>query len=129
MNKVMLIGNVGKNPDVRYYDKDQCVAQVSLATTERGYTLPNGTHVPERTDWHNIVFYKGLAKTVDKGDKLYVEGKLRYRFYDDKKGVRKSVTEIYADSMELLSPKKTEVKQEEQIKNSNVSNEDNVLPF
>ena len=133
MNKVMLIGNVGKNPDVRYYDKDQCVAQVSLATTERGYTLPNGTHVPERTDWHNIVFYKGLAKTVEKyvtkGDKLYVEGKLRYRFYDDKKGVRKSVTEIYADSKELLSPKKTEVKQEEQIKNSNVSNEDNVLPF
>ena len=79
------------------------------------------------------MFYKGLAKTVEKyvtkGDKLYVEGKLRYRFYDDKKGVRKSVTEIYADSMELLSPKKTEVKQEEQIKNSNVSNEDNVLPF
>ena len=51
----MLIGNVGKDPDVRYYDADQAVAQLSLATTERGYTLPNGTKVPDRTDWHTVV--------------------------------------------------------------------------
>ena len=108
----MLIGNVGKEPDVRYYDQDQAVAQISLATSERGYTLPNGTQVPERTDWHNVIFYRGLAKVVEKyvhkGDKLYVEGRLRYRAYDDKKGMRQFVTEIYADNMELLSPKKTE---------------------
>lgn len=109
MNKVMLIGNVGKDPDVHYYDADQAVAQVSLATTERGYTLTNGTQVPDHTDWHNLVFFRALAKYVEKyvrkGDRLYVEGKLRYRAYDDKQGKRKYVTEIYVDNMEMLNSK------------------------
>ena len=109
MNKVMLIGNVGKEPVVRYYDHDQAVATFTLATTERGYALPNGTQVPDRTDWHNIVLYRGLAKIVEryvhKGDKLYVEGRIHYRTYDDQKGIRHYVTEVYADSMDLLSPK------------------------
>lgn len=109
MNKIMLIGNVGKDPDVRYYDADQAVAQLSLATTERGYTLPNGTKVPNRTDWHNVIFYRGLAKIVEKyvhkGDKIYVEGKVRYRTYDDQRGVRHNITEVYVDNMELLSPR------------------------
>ena len=109
MNKIMLIGNVGKEPVVRYYDHDQAIATFSLATTERGYTLPNGTQVPDRTDWHNIVLYRGLAKIVEryvhKGDKLYVEGRIHYRTYDDQKGIRHYVTEVYADNMELLSPK------------------------
>lgn len=109
MNKVMLIGNVGKEPDVRYFEQDQAVAQIALATTERGYTLQNGTQVPERTDWHNVIFYRGLAKVVEqyvhKGDKLYVEGRIRYRSYDDKSGMRRYVTEIYADNMELLTPR------------------------
>ena len=78
MNKVMLIGNVGKEPDVRYYDHDQAVAQFPLATTERGYTLQNGTKVPDHTDWHTIMVWRGLAKIVEKyvhkGDKLYIEG-------------------------------------------------------
>ena len=51
----MLIGNVGTDPDVHYYDADQAVAQLRIATTEKGYTLPNGTSVPDRTDWHNLV--------------------------------------------------------------------------
>ncbi len=109
MNKVMLIGNVGKDPDVRYYEQDQAVAQVSLATTEKGYTLQNGTQVPDHTDWHNLVFYRGLAKVVEqyvkKGDKLYVEGRIRYRSYDTQKGERRYVTEILVDNMEMLSPK------------------------
>ena len=109
MNKVMLIGNVGKNPDVRYFEQDQAVAQVALATTERGYKLQNGTQVPDHTDWHNLVFYRGLAKIVEKyvhkGDKLYVEGRIRYRAYDTQKGERRYVTEVLVDNMELLSPK------------------------
>lgn len=109
MNKVMLIGNVGKEPDVRYFEADQAVAQVSLATTERGYTLQNGTQVPERTEWHNLVFYRRLAKIVEqyvhKGDKLYVDGKIRSRSYDNQQGQRKYVTEIIVDNMELLSPR------------------------
>ena len=105
----MLIGNVGKEPDVKYYDADQAVAQFPLATTERGYVLQNGTRVPDRTDWHNIVMWRDLAKIaeryVHKGDKIYVEGRIRYRYYDDKKGQRRFIAEIYADNMELLTPK------------------------
>jgi single-strand DNA-binding protein len=109
MNKVMLIGNVGKDPEIKYYSTDQAVATLTLATTERGYTLPNGTQVPDRTDWHNLVMWKGLAKIAEKyihkGDKIYVEGRLRYRTYDDQKGQRRYVTEVYCENLELLTPK------------------------
>lgn len=109
VNKVILIGNVGKDPDVRYLDNNVAVATFSLATTERGYTLSNGTKVPDRTEWHNIVLWKGLAQTaekyVHKGDKLYLEGKLKYRSYEDKNGMTRNITEIFVDSMEMLSPK------------------------
>ena len=112
MNKVMLIGNVGIEPDVRYYEADQAVAQVRLATTERGYTLQNGTQVPDHTDWHNLIFYRQLAKIVEryvhKGDKIYVEGRLRYRNYDDSKGQRRMVTEIIVENMEMLPKAQTQ---------------------
>ena len=107
LNKVQLIGNVGKEPDVRYLDTGVAVATFPLATTERGYTLASGAQVPERTEWHNIVLWRGLAevaeKYVHKGDKLYVEGKLRSRSYDDQNGVRRYVVEIYGENMEMLS--------------------------
>ena len=62
MNKVILIGNVGIDPEVRYYEADSCVARVRLATTEKGYVLQNGTRVPDRTDWHNLVSIANLRK-------------------------------------------------------------------
>lgn len=128
MNKVMVIGNVGKEPDIRYYDNDQAVATFPLATTERGYTLQNGTKVPDRTDWHNIVLYRGLAKVVEryvhKGDKLYIEGRIHYRSYDDKRGIKRTIAEIYADNMELLSPK-TVVGTPQQTSASGQSNNQN----
>ena len=109
LNKVMLIGNVGKEPDVRYLDNGVAVASLTLATTERGYRLQNGTDVPERTEWHNIVLWRGLAETVEKyvhkGDKLFVEGKIRSRSYDDQNGVKRYITEIFAYNMEMLSPR------------------------
>lgn len=109
MNKIMLIGIVGKEPEVRYFEADQAVATVILATTERGYTLQNGTTVPDQTDWHTIIFRRQLAKIVEqylhKGDKLYVEGRVRYRSFDDKRGQRRYVTEIWAENMEFLTPK------------------------
>ena len=109
MNKVMLIGNVGKDPEVRYVDQGVAVARLSLATTERGYTLQNGTQVPDHTDWHNVILWRRLAEIVEKyvhkGDKLYIEGRIRYTSYDDKQGQRRYVTEIWADNMELLTPK------------------------
>ncbi len=107
MNKVMLIGNVGTDPDVRYYDADQSVATLRLATNEKGGVLPNGTRIPDRTDWHTLVFYRKLAKVVEyyvhKGDKLYVEGRLQYRRYDDKRGIERTAVEIIVDSMEMLT--------------------------
>ena len=109
VNKVILIGNVGKDPDVRYLDSGVAVATFSLATTERGYTLQNGTQVPERTEWHNIVLWRGLAQTaekyVHKGDKLYIEGKIKSRSYDDQNGIKRTIVEIFADNMEMLSPR------------------------
>ena len=111
MNKVMLIGNVGKDPEVRYVDYGQPVARLTMATTERGYTLQNGTRVPDRTEWHSVILWRRLAEIVEryvhKGDKLYVEGRIHYATYDDKQGERQHYTEIWADNLELLSPKAT----------------------
>ena len=105
----MLIGNVGADPEVRYVEQGVAVARLRLATTERGYTLQNGTQVPDHTDWHNIILWRRLAEIVEKyvhkGDKLYIEGRLRYSTYDDKQGQRRYVTEIWADNMEMLTPK------------------------
>jgi single-strand DNA-binding protein len=109
INKAILVGHVGKDPEVRYFDNGGAVASFSLATTERGYTASNGTQVPERTDWHNIVLWRGLAETAEKfikkGSKIYVEGKIRNRSYDDANGNKRYVTEIYGDTLELLDRK------------------------
>ncbi|MBO5025913.1 MAG: single-stranded DNA-binding protein [Bacteroidaceae bacterium] len=112
LNKVMLIGNVGQEPVVRYLDQGVCVATTSLATTERGYTLQNGTQVPERTEWHNLVFWRKQAEIVEKyvhkGDKLYVEGKIQSRTWNDKQGVRHQIVEIMVENMEMLSVKSSQ---------------------
>jgi single-strand DNA-binding protein len=109
VNKVLLIGHVGKDPEVRYYDSGAAVANFSLATTERGYTAANGTQVPDRTEWHNIVLWRGLAevaeKYVRKGSKIYIEGKIRTRSYDDQQGIKRYITEIWGDTLELLDRK------------------------
>ncbi|MCC8187459.1 MAG: single-stranded DNA-binding protein [Bacteroides sp.] len=111
VNKVILLGNVGKDPEVRYLDSGIAVASFPLATSDRAYTLPNGTQVPERTEWHNLVLWRGLAETaekyVHKGDKLYIEGKIRTRSYDDQAGAKRYITEIFVDNMEMLTPKGT----------------------
>lgn len=107
LNKVILIGNVGKDPDVRYFDSGAAVANFPLATSERGYTLANGTVVPERTEWHNIVVRRDqvafVEKWVKKGSGVYVEGKIRTRSYDDQSGVKRYVTEIHADRIEFYN--------------------------
>lgn len=109
LNRVTLLGNVGKDPDVRYLDTGVCVAQFSLATTERGYTKEDGTQVPDRTEWHDIVAWRGIAQTIEKyvkkGDKLYIEGKLRSSSYEDQNGVKRYRKDVYVDNMEMLTPK------------------------
>lgn len=107
VNKVILIGNVGRDPNVRYIAADRAVATFSLATSEPGYVLPNGTQVAERTDWHNIVTWDKLAKLVEqyvrKGNKLYIEGSIHTRSYEDKSKTVRNVTEIWAEKIEFCS--------------------------
>ena len=111
VNKVTLLGNTGKDPDFKTFENGGCVAQFTLATTKRAFTTKDGRQIPERTEWHNIVLQNGLAKVaqqyVHKGDKLYIEGELRTRSYDDANGVKRYITEIVATDMEMLTPKAT----------------------
>lgn len=111
VNKVILIGNVGKDPEIKYFDNDRAVANFSMATTERGFRAANGTEVPDRTEWHNISCWGGLAKVVEqyvkKGDPLYIEGKIRTRTYDDKNGIKRYVTEINVDNLEMLGNRRS----------------------
>ena len=106
VNKVILVGNVGKNPEIRYVDSRPC-ATFSLATTERGYRSQNGTEVPDRTEWHNIVMWDRNAEIaeryVTKGTKLYLEGKLRTREWQDFNAIKRRTTEIYVDTFDILS--------------------------
>ncbi len=105
VNKVILIGNVGSDPDVRYLDRGVAIANFNLATTERGYTMQNGTQVPDKTDWHAIVLWRNLAewaeRFVRKGMKLYVEGKLQTRTWEKEGQIRRK-TEVIAENVQIL---------------------------
>jgi single-strand DNA-binding protein len=106
VNKVILIGNVGKDPEVKYIEQDVPVAKFALATSE-SYKAKNGEKV-ETTEWHNIVLWRGLAKIAEqyvrKGSKLFIEGKITHRQYEQD-GVTKFFTEIVGNNMEMLSSK------------------------
>jgi len=105
VNKVILIGNVGADPDVKYLEGGVAVANLRLATTER-YRNKNGENV-DQTEWHNIVLWRGLAEIVEKyvrkGMRLYIEGRIRTRSWDDQNGNKRYTTEIWADNMQMLS--------------------------
>ncbi|MBR1804172.1 MAG: single-stranded DNA-binding protein [Muribaculaceae bacterium] len=112
VNKVILLGHVGKDPDVRYLAQNQPMATFSLATTDRAYTNANGVQVPERTEWHNIVMWGRNAEVAEryirKGTQLYIEGRLRTRVWEDRNQIKRYVTEIYVDTFELLGRPRTE---------------------
>ena len=109
INKVILLGNAGRDADFKEFDNGGCVATVSVATTKKGYKTKDGREIAERTEWHNVVLVNGLAKVakdyIKKGDKIYIEGELRSRKYNDKEGVERTIVEIIATNLELLSPK------------------------
>lgn len=104
VNKAFILGRVGKDPQVSHVSNVKKAA-FSMATTDRGYTKQDGTQVPDRTEWHNIVAWRGLAevceKYVHKGDLLYIEGKITNRSWD-KDGQTHYITEIVAEVMELF---------------------------
>ncbi|HPW79049.1 MAG: Single-stranded DNA-binding protein [Bacteroidetes bacterium ADurb.Bin037] len=104
LNKVMLIGNVGKDPEIRHLESGTAVANLVLATSER-YRDRNG-EMQEQTEWHNVVLWRGLAdiaeRFVRKGSQIYIEGKIRTRSWEDQSGQKRYTTEIVADTLQLL---------------------------
>lgn len=124
LNKLMIIGNAGAATEVREVNGVK-VANLNVAVTERGYKTAGGKEIPERTDWFTVIAWRGLAeileKYVTKGDKLYVEGKMKSRTYE-KDGQKRMVWELYAENIELLTPKKGEQAPAQQ-------DDENPLPF
>lgn len=106
VNKVILIGNVGADPEVRYLDRGMALATFSLATVDKGYTMQDGSEMPDRIEWHAIVLWRQLAEWAEqylkKGMKIYVEGKLQTRHWE-KDGIVRSKTEIIAETVKILS--------------------------
>ena len=111
INKVILVGNVGKDPSIRYFDKGVAKVTFPLATSET-YTNQQGETITS-TEWHNIVLWRALAevaeKTVKKGSQVYIVGKIKTRSYVDKEGINKYITEILADTLLLLEKKQAPV--------------------
>lgn len=109
VNRVTLLGNIGADPDYKKLDNGNEVASMRMATTEKGYKMRDGREVPEKTEWHDVVIWGGMAsiaqKYLHKGSKVYIEGMLRHREYTDKTGVKRYVTEVHADVMEILDSK------------------------
>src|SRR5512139_2789160 len=105
VNKVILVGNLGKDPEVRYTANSTAVANVTIATSEQWKDKQSG-QTQERTEWHNVVFYNRLAEIVGeylkKGSQIYVEGSLRTRKWQDKEGKDRYTTEIIASEMQML---------------------------
>lgn len=132
INKVILLGYTGKDPEVKDVAGTK-VANLSLATTEKGYTLQNGIQVPDRTEWHSLIFWKGLAEVVEKyvrkGSQIYIEGKIKTRQYEDRTGSKRYVTEIFVDKLELLGSRlaRQEASPQSKLYQPEQSRED--LPF
>lgn len=108
VNKVILIGNLGKAPEVRHLENGAVVANFPIATSE-SYTDKNTGQRVDQTEWHNIVLWRGLAEVAEKylhkGSKVYIEGKLKTRQWQDKDGNTRYTTEVVGDQMTMLTPK------------------------
>jgi single-strand DNA-binding protein len=106
INKVILVGHLGKDPEVRHLDGGVAVASFPLATSE---TFNKDGRKVEQTEWHNIVMWRGLAdvaaKFLQKGKLVYIEGKLRTRSFEDKEGIKKYTTEVVAENFTMLGRK------------------------
>ncbi|MDE6832583.1 MAG: single-stranded DNA-binding protein [Muribaculaceae bacterium] len=105
VNRVILVGNVGRDPEIRYVES-RPVATFPLATTERARRSASGAEIPERTEWHRIVMWDGAAdiaeRYITKGAKLYIEGKLRTRAWNDQNAIKHTVTEVVVDEFDIL---------------------------
>lgn len=132
VNKVILLGYVGKDPEVKDFENGK-VAKMTIATTEKGYKLKSGKEVPDRTEWHNIMLWGGLAEVsenyVKKGMQVYIEGKIQTRSWADKEGVTHYITEIVASDLQMLGKREEGAKAVTQPTSINTKVIDNDFPF
>ncbi len=138
INKVILIGNVGKDPEVKHLDNGMVIANFPLATSETYRNKENNKVT--NTEWHNIVLFKGQAevaeKYVKKGDPLFIEGRIRTRSWEDKEGNKRYTTEIVGNNMQMLGSAKTSETSQAQSNEvtepesaTGIPNEEDDLPF
>lgn len=134
LNQVTLIGYVGNNPRVATTQNGRKVVNFTLATTDKGYASKTGAQCPDRTEWHNIVLWGNVAevaeKYLSKGSLVYVQGKIRTRTFEDKSGIKRYITEIEGETMQMLD-RKTDNNNTGAAPSSQQSAQDidNVLPF
>ncbi len=134
VNKVILVGHLGKDPEIRRLENGAAVANFSLATSE-SYKDKNGNRI-DQTEWHNIVLWRGLAdvaeKFLKKGNLVYIEGKLRSRSWDDANGVKRYTTEVVGDQMVMLGAKNegdmNKAPQQQNLPNSTTNSFPNTIP-
>ena len=131
VNKVILVGNVGADPEVKRLESGNVVAKITIATSEK-YVNKNGEKV-ENTEWHNVVFWGKLAEVLEnyikKGSQLYVEGKLSTRSWADKDGNKRYTTEIIGNNMQMLGGKKQAENKDNSQATGHSDNEQDDLPF
>jgi len=124
VNKAILVGNVGSDPEVRHLEGGTPVANLRLATSET-YTNRNGEKITQ-TEWHNIVLWRGLAevaeKYVKKGSQLYIEGRIRTRSWDDRDGNKRYTTEIVADVLQMLGKRSDSSSDQGSVQNQQPEN-------
>lgn len=142
LNQATIIGYVGDVPKISNTQNGRKVASFAIATTEKGYTSKSGVQYPDRTEWHNIVLWGNLAEIAEKylrkGSSVFIQGKLRTRSYDDKNGVKRYITEIEGETMQMLdrradnatSPSiQNDVQPAYSNQQTQVSQKDDDLPF
>lgn len=142
LNQATIIGYVGDLPKISNTQNGRKVASFAIATTEKGYTSKSGVQYPDRTEWHNIVLWGNLAEIAEKylrkGSSVFIQGKMRTRSYDDKNGVKRYITEIEGETMQMLdrradnatSPSiQNDVQPAYSNQQTQVSQKDDDLPF
>lgn len=142
LNQATIIGYVGDAPKIANTQNGRKVASFAVATTEKGYTSKSGVQYPDRTEWHNIVLWGNLAEIAEKylrkGSSVFIQGKMRTRSYDDKNGVKRYITEIEGETMQMLdrradnatSPSiQNDVQPAYSNQQTQVSQKDDDLPF
>ena len=132
LNKAQIIGHLGQDPKITT-SQHGTIASFSVATTEKGYTTRDGRQIPDRTEWHNVVCFGRIAEVVNayltKGSKVFVEGKMRTRQYENRDGIKRSIMEINAEMLEMLDGKPASQQPQHVQQTQEAATTGDALPF